>query len=94
MVVVNLDPVIIHKSRELIDPLPSDRQPDYRIDNSFGYARPYMDEFMRSLLTNQDIVIALCMPVKRRNIVNFVYSLCSNKRLNKLKTTGIITLVH
>lgn len=52
-----------------------------------------MDEFMKRILTNENVVVVLAMPVRRSNIVNFVYSLCSNKRLAKLKTSNIVSLL-
>ena len=58
---------------------------EYRVKGEFLYARPFLEEYLRSLLQQERVQVKLCMNIDRPRLIGFAMHLFGNKKLKDLK---------
>jgi hypothetical protein len=58
---------------------------EYRVKGEFLYARPFLEEYLRSLLQRDRVKVKLCMNIDRPRLIGFAMHLFGNKKLKDLK---------
>lgn len=51
----------------------------------FLYARPFLEEYLRSLLQRDKVQVKLCMNIDRPRLIGLAMNLFGNKKLKDLK---------
>ena len=91
LLVLDLDKWFFYRCTEVITPLPIERQTECRVGGKSLYMRPYFEEFLAALATDQQLMaqckLVLCMNSDRLSFTNYIYHLLYGKR--KLKKSGL-----
>ena len=58
---------------------------EYRVKGEFLYARPFLEEYLRSILQRDRVKVKLCMNIDRPRLIGFAMHLFGNKKLKDLK---------
>ena len=58
---------------------------EYKVKGEFLYTRPFLEEYLRSLLQKEGIEVKLCMNIDRPRLISLAMQLFSNKKLKEYK---------
>jgi len=97
-VVIDLEGLYFCRTTECIEGLSSDRQPEFRLRTpdrpvTWGYTRPYFDDFLRSVCSLlKDHRVVVCLDIAREDLVNMLYVMTYGKRRLKFLETSVFAI--